>query len=371
VHCSAVAGSAAVRRRPLSGETGLPDGCNAGRRQHQTALVFCQQPMPLVPCDAAVHADTKFCAQVGVREAVAITAPTRCAVCGAASMAVPTPWERTGVLLCTLGAVPMQVWHRKCLDYDMDFAADGEECGIVLVSNILALTRAAATRCFLELSRRGAPLKKLLGNWQRQALAVQRSVLNRASGPGASPPPSSPPSKRSMQRGLRVAFGLVASAVAMSACLFTCRACDISGRDCGGRPMIVNADGIAAGFAGSVELGPSVVADPPLEPRVASQSSTNPPPRVSATTRRLIRAATRRAVAVGRGRNVGQASVSAADDVFFALALYIDRCNDLDEGVLGDMRKASPVVEFAVASGAADAGPRLFRALFAPDAITA
>jgi hypothetical protein len=131
----------------------------------------------------------------------------------------------------------------------------------------------------------------------------------------------------------------------MSACLFTCRACAISGGDGGGRQMIVNADGIAAGFAGSVELGPSLVADPPLEPHVASQSSTKPPPRVPETTRRLIRAAMRRAVAVGRGRDVGQASVSAAEDVFFALALYIAGCNDLDEGVLGDVRKASPVVE--------------------------
>jgi hypothetical protein len=171
----------------------------------------------------------------------------------------------------------------------MVFAAGGEECGIVLVSHTLALTRAAAARCILDLSRWGAPLNTLAGNSRRKALVVQRSLLNRASGSGVSPAPSSPPSERSIQRCLRVAFGLAAFAVAMSACLFTCRACDISGGDGGGRPMIVNADGIAAGFDGSVELGPSLVADLPLEPRVASQSSTNPPPRVPATTRRLIR----------------------------------------------------------------------------------
>jgi hypothetical protein len=107
VHCSATAGAAAVRRRALSSETGLPGDGNAGRRQRQPALALSQRPMPPVPCDAAVHADTKFCAQFGAREAVAITAPTRCTACGAASAAEPTPWERTGVLLCTLGAVPM------------------------------------------------------------------------------------------------------------------------------------------------------------------------------------------------------------------------------------------------------------------------
>jgi hypothetical protein len=61
-------------------------------------------------------------------------------------------------------------------------------------------------------------------------------------------------------------------------------------------------------------------------------------------------------VTVGRGRDDGQASFSAADYVFYALDLYIPGCNDLDEGVLGDVRKASPLVGFAVASGAADAG---------------
>jgi hypothetical protein len=78
--------------------------------------------------------------------------------------------------------VPMQVWRWKCLDCDMDFEADGEEFGIVLVLHTLALTRAAATRYILDWSRRGAPLNTLAGNWRRQALAVQRSLLNRASG---------------------------------------------------------------------------------------------------------------------------------------------------------------------------------------------
>jgi hypothetical protein len=156
---------------------------------------------------------------------------------------------------CALSARPMQVWHRKCLDCDMDFAA-GDEFGVVLVSRTLALTRAAAPRCILDLSRRGALLNTLAGNWRRQALAVQRSLLNSSAGSAASLPPYSLPSEPSIQRGLCVALGLGASTAAMSTCVFTCRACDISCGDGGGRPMIVNADAIAAGSPGLSSSAP-------------------------------------------------------------------------------------------------------------------
>jgi hypothetical protein len=237
----------------LSSESGLPGGGNAGRRQRQPALPLSQRWM-LRAMPGCIQ--TRSFAPKSAPGKPS-QSPRRHAARPAERR--PRQKEHPGHALasfCALSARQMQVWHRKCLDCDVDFAANGEEFGVVLVSHTLALTRAAAARCILDLSRRVVLSNTLAGNWRQQALAVQRSLLNSSAGSAASLPLYSLSSEPSIQRGLCVTLGLAASAAAMSACLFACRACDISCGDGGGRPMIVNADAIAAGSPGLSSSAP-------------------------------------------------------------------------------------------------------------------